>query len=231
MKYIKHFIVLIACAASIAQVSATNLNREPDTLSLDDPKPRVVTGGFRAGASTYTMLLKNIPIEVTSSFHAGTFVGGFVDFRTSKHTCIQMELSGFYYNCNLNIEGSRNRFSNEGMSISLVFLGRWQIHRNGLKLFAGGGPYTEFVLGSQLRSDNGIVNPFNQVVGTTDDGQDVFALNSNYSGAYVTVGLLWRNGLELAVGSKVWSSDLLGYSHSDSYVRPCSFSASVGYHF
>ncbi|MGN1211950.1 MAG: hypothetical protein ACI4TM_09715, partial [Candidatus Cryptobacteroides sp.] len=70
-----------------------------------------------------------------------------------------------------------------------------------------------------------------QVVGTDADGNDIFALSNNNSGMNIKLIYEFAFHLQLSFSSALSITDILGYDHSDCWMRPARASIGIAYRF
>lgn len=191
---------------------------------------KITSGGLTLNAEADAFWIYSIP-GFESSPGLGLSFGGFVDFKVTPRFVIQMSLllnrcQSFIENASF-VDG-RNSFTSYGMEIPLVFMARFRFQRAGI-LYVGAGPYTEFVFRSQLVNGDEVVDPYHQVVGVDNSGMDVFALSNNNSGLKVKLCYELPCRLQFHATAGLSISDILGYAHSDAFVRPYKTAIGISY--
>ena len=207
--------------------------------SLDQENlPRIVSGGLLAGANMSNFIITRNHRPMSSHMRIGCELGGFIDFRLSKHFSIQPQVLFTAQENYFAATDTTNHLWSFGMEIPVYFLGRFGNMQQGYVQF-GGGLFTHFTLASNVpnkyRSYDIVPGP-----GTDQtDGYDysrLYTLHNNHFGICVTVGYECTFGLQINLHYKISLSDIAGfYSEmkgqdiADALIYPQSISINLGY--
>ena len=226
-------ILMFICAASIviastAQTTETDNKALPslETLktnlvefdtetmldSLDQEKlPRLVSGGLFAGANVSNFIITRDHHTMSSYMRVGAELGGFLDFRLTKHFSVQPQVILTAQQNMFEVTDSTNHLWSFGMEIPVYFLGRFGNMRQGYVQF-GGGIFTHFTFASNL----GKYESYDSSLTPTPsgDGYDynrLYTLHNNHFGVCVTVGYECPFGMQINLQYKVSLSDIAGF--------------------
>lgn len=247
---------MIICAASIV-ISATAQSTETDnkaqqafenmktTLvefdtetmldSLDQEElPRLVSGGLFAGANFSNFLITRDHHMMNSYMRIGCELGGFLDFRITKHFSIQPQVIFTAQQNLFEVADSANHLWSVGMEIPVYFLGRFGNMKQGYVQF-GGGIFTHFTFASNLgKYEN--VDPTPTPTGDGYDYSRLYTLHNNHFGVCATVGYECPFGMQINLQYKISLSDIAGfYSEmkgqeiANALIYPQSISLTLGY--
>lgn len=197
--------------------------------SLDQEQlPRAVTGGVLFGGNTTNYLIFGETSQlVKSKMQAGFDIGGFLDFRVTKHFAIQGQLL---------LTTERNLYSDEnngfhlwslGFNIPVFFLGRYGNMEKGYLTF-GGGPYTHNVFASNLGQ---VEEPAIEA----QSEQKYVSLFQNHSGIQALVGYELPMGLLFNFTYGISLSDIATFYQSNQAslsklsMYPQKFALMIGY--
>ena len=107
--------------------------------SLDQEKlPRIVSGGLIAGANLSNFIIYRDHNRMSSYMHIGGELGGFLDFRVSKHFSIQPQVIFTAHQNYFSVTDTANHLWSFGMEIPVYFLGRFGNMERGYIQFGGG---------------------------------------------------------------------------------------------
>lgn len=256
-------ILFIMCAAFLtlnatAQTSDTKLRQslevtkaklvEFDTEhmldSLDQERlPRLVSGGVMAGVNLSNFIITRNHHMMSSYMRIGGELGGFLDFRITKHFSIQPQVLFTAHQNHFQDTDTTNHLWSFGAEIPVYFLGRFGNLQKGYFQF-GGGIFTHFTFASN------IANKFKNVEestattpATTDatpaDNHDysrLYSLHDNHFGVAVTVGYEFPIGIQINAHYKVSLSDIAGFYKenkgkeiADAVIYPQSVSLGIAY--
>ena len=207
--------------------------------SLDQENlPRLVSGGLFVGANMSNFIITRNHRPMSSYMRIGAELGGFIDFRLSKHFSIQPQVILSAQENYFAATDTANHLWSFGMDIPVYFLGRFGNMQQGYIQF-GGGIFTHFTLASNIANKyrSYDVNPAASPSPT--DGNDysrLYTLNNNHFGDCVTVGYECTFGMQINLQYKVSLSDIAGfYSEmkgqeiANALIYPQSISLCVGY--
>jgi len=207
--------------------------------SLDQEElPRLVSGGLFVGANMSNFIITRNHRPMSSYMRIGGELGGFIDFRLSKHFSIQPQVILSAQENYFAATDTANHLWSFGMDIPVYFLGRFGNMQQGYIQF-GGGIFTHFTLASNIANKyrSYDVNPAASPSPT--DGYDysrLYTLHNNHFGVCVTVGYECTFGMQINLQYKVSLSDIAGfYSEmkgqeiANALIYPQSISLCVGY--
>ena len=205
--------------------------------SLDQEKlPRLVSGGILAGANMSNFIIRRDHHSMSSYMRIGGELGGFIDFRLSKHFSIQPQV---LFTAQQNYFKEKNDTTNHlwsfGMDIPVYFLGRFGNLSKGYLQF-GGGIFTHFTFASNVgKYKNVDVTPDPATIPAYDYSR-LYTLHNNHFGLCLTVGYEFSFGMQINAHYKVSLSDIAGfYSENkgkeiaDALIYPQSVSLMIGY--
>ena len=213
--------------------------------SLDQEKlPRIVSGGILAGANLSNFIISRNHNRMSSYMHIGGELGGFLDFRVSKHFSIQPQVL-FTAQQNYFAEtDTANHLWSFGMEIPVYFLGRFGSMERGYIQF-GGGIFTHFTFASNIANkfknvDDPVIVPPIPTTPTkpvdTHDYSRLYSLHDNHFGVAVTVGYEFPIGIQINAHYKVSLSDIAGFYSENkgkeiaqALIYPQSISLGIGY--
>lgn len=251
-------ILMLICAASIVIASTaqttetdnkaqqafetlkTNLVEfDTETMldSLDQEKlPRLVSGGLFAGANVSNFIITRNKHPMSSYMRVGCEIGGFLDFRLTKHFSIQPQVILTAQQNMFEVTDSTNHLWSFGMEIPVYFLGRFGNLQQGYVQF-GGGIFTHFTFASNIGKYESVdPSPTPTPSGDGYDYNRLYTLHNNHFGVCVMVGYEAPFGLQINASYKVSLSDIAGfYSEmkgqeiANALIYPQSISLTLGY--
>ncbi len=210
--------------------------------SLDQEKlPRLVSGGVLAGANMSNFIITRNHHPMSSYMRIGGELGGFLDFRMSKHFSIQPQVLFTAHENYFAVTDSANHLWSFGMEIPVYFLGRFGNMQHGYFQF-GGGLFTHFTFASNIANRyRSVDTPISEGTKPTGDGYDysrLYTLHNNHFGLCFTAGYEFPFGMQINAMYKVSLSDIAGfYSEmkgkevADALIYPQSVSLVLGYHW
>ena len=211
--------------------------------SLDQEKlPRLVSGGLFGGANMSNFILTRNHKPMSSYMRVGGELGGFLDFRLSKHFSIQPQVILTAHQNYFAATDTTNRLWSFGVDIPIYFLGRFGNMEKGYIQF-GGGIFTHFTYLSNVQNKYSNVDESTMVSSTTStaatdpyDYSRLYQLHNNHFGVCLLVGYECYFGMLINASYKVSLSDIAGfYSEkkgdpvADALIYPQSISLSIGY--
>ena len=242
-----------------AQTTDTNLQMKLDAAkarledfdtehlidSLDQEKlPKLVSGGLVASANLSNFIISRNHNRMSSYMHIGGELGGFLDFRISKHFSIQPQVIFTAQQNYFAATDTANHLWSFGMEIPVYFLGRYGSMERGYIQF-GGGIFTHFTFASNIAGkyknvDDPAIIPPTPTTPTkpidTHDYSRLYSLHDNHFGVAVTVGYEFPIGIQINAHYKISLSDIAGfYSENkgkeiaDALIYPQSVSVGIGY--
>ena len=224
-----------------AKAKLVEFNTEHMIDSLDQEKlPRLVSGGLLANANMSNFIITRNHKPMSSYMHIGGELGGFMDFRITKHFSIQPQVIFTAHQNYFAVTDTANHLWSFGMDIPVYFLGRFGNMEKGYIQF-GGGIFTHFTFASNIRNkyknvdESAAVTP--PVTPTdTHDYSKLYSLHDNHFGVAVTVGYEFPIGIQINAHYKVSLSDIAGFYKeykgqeiADALIYPQSVSLGIGY--
>ena len=236
-----------------AAEAITRWDTETMIDSLDQEKlPRKVTSGILAGANLSHFIITRDRQMMSSHMRVGAELGGFVDFRISKHFSIQPQVmltaqqNHFSVRDTLNMSASdtTNHLWSFGIDIPIYFLGRFGNMKHGYVQF-GGGIFTHFTFASNTGKYKPVDIPSAPAKSTSGtqpipryDYSRLYSLHNNHFGLCFLVGYEFSFGMQINLHYKISLSDIAGfYSEmkgqdiANALIMPETFSLTVGYRF
>ena len=224
-----------------AKAKLVEFNTEHMIDSLDQEKlPRLVSGGLLANVNMSNFIITRNHKPMSSYMHIGGELGGFMDFRITKHFSIQPQVIFTAHQNYFAATDTANHLWSFGMDIPVYFLGRFGNMEKGYIQF-GGGIFTHFTFASNIRNkyknvdESAAVTP--PVTPTdTHDYSKLYSLHDNHFGVAVTVGYEFPIGIQINAHYKVSLSDIAGFYKeykgqeiADALIYPQSVSLGIGY--
>lgn len=195
---------------------------------------RVTSGGLVLSAESNAFIIHGFKGYTTTPCIGGS-LGGFIDFKIVPKFVIQMNLMVNYNQFLMQNPAfvEHSHFSSWGLEIPLYFMYRLKLKNDNGIFYFGAGPYTEFVFDCHLKTGNEITNPYTQVVSSTQDGHDFFALSDNNSGVKLKLCYEMKCRVQFSATVGMSISDILGYPHSskETFVRPYKATIGIAYRF
>ena len=206
--------------------------------SLDQENlPRLVSGGVLAGINISNFIITRDHHSMSSYMRIGGEVGGFLDFRITKHFSIQPQVIFTAQQNYFSSTDTTNTLWSFGAEIPVYFLGRFGNMEKGYVQF-GGGIFTHFTFASNIKDkfknwdDPTTVKPKTD----THDYSELYKLHDNHFGICAMVGYEFRFGLQINASYRVSLSDIAtfyknnkGQEIADALIYPQSVSLSLGY--
>jgi hypothetical protein len=176
-----------------AKAKLVEFNTEHMIDSLDQEKlPRLVSGGLLLNANMSNFIITRNHKPMSSYMHIGGELGGFMDFRITKHFSIQPQVIFTAHQNYFAATDTANHLWSFGMDIPVYFLGRFGNMEKGYIQF-GGGIFTHFTFASNIRNkyknvdESAAVTP--PVTPTdTHDYSKLYSLHDNHVGLDDTAG-------------------------------------------
>ncbi len=207
--------------------------------SLDQENlPRLVSGGLFAGANMSNFIITRNHRPMSSYMRIGAELGGFIDFRLSKHFSIQPQVILTAQENYFAATDTTNHLWSFGMDIPVYFLGRFGNMQQGYVQF-GGGIFTHFTLASNVANKYRSYDVYPGPGTDQTDGYDysrLYTLHNNHFGVCVTVGYECTFGMQINLQYKISLSDIAGfYSEmkgqeiANALIFPQCLSLCVGY--
>ena len=223
-----------------AKERLVEFNTEHLIDSLDQEKlPRLVSGGLLLNANLSNFIITRNHKPMSSYMHIGGELGGFMDFRITKHFSIQPQVILTAHQNYFAATDTANHLWSFGMEIPVYFLGRFGNMEKGYIQF-GGGIFTHFTFASNIRNKYKNVDESNSVTPSapadTHDYSKLYSLHDNHFGVAVTVGYEFPIGIQINAHYKVSLSDIAGFYKeykgqeiADALIYPQSVSLGIGY--
>lgn len=209
--------------------------------SLDQEKlPRLVSGGLLLNANMSNFIITRNHKPMSSYMHLGGELGGFLDFRVTKHFSIQPQVILTAQQNYFAATDTANHLWSFGMDIPVYFLGRFGNMEKGYIQF-GGGIFTHFTFASNIAGkfknvdESAAVTPAPTPTDTHDYSK-LYSLHDNHFGVAVTVGYEFPIGIQINAHYKVSLSDIAGFYKeykgqeiANALIYPQSVSLGIGY--
>ena len=206
--------------------------------SLDQENlPRLVSGGVLAGVNISNFIITRDHNTMSSYMRIGGELGGFMDFRITKHFSIQPQVIFTAQQNYFSSTDTTNTLWSFGAEIPVYFLGRFGNMEKGYVQF-GGGIFTHFTFASNIKDkfknwdDPTTVKPKTD----THDYSELYKLHDNHFGICAMVGYEFRFGLQINASYRVSLSDIAtfyknnkGQAIANALIYPQSVSLSLGY--
>lgn len=209
--------------------------------SIDQERlPKIVSGGLLLNANISNFIIANRTKTWSSYMHIGADLGGFIDFRVTKHFAIQGRLLFTAESNRFEAEKQDKHLWSFGMDIPVFFLGRFGNMDKGYLQF-GAGPFTHFTFASNINvyTNNEATKTTTlrmPVEQTTPDYSTLYALHDNHSGIAVTLGYEFPIGIQINANYQVSLSDILtfykqnkGTDIANAAIYPQHVSLGIGY--
>ena len=250
-------IVLILCVASM-MLTLNAQNKDSDMLirledakaklvdfdtehmidSLDQEKlPRLVSGGLLAGANISNFIITRNNKPMSSYMRIGAELGGFIDFRITKHFSIQPQVIFTAQQNYFAATDTANTLWSFGAEIPVYFLGRFGNMEKGYVQF-GGGIFTHFTFASNIKDKFKNWDDPTTVKPSTDphDYSRLYSLHDNHFGVCVTVGYEFSFGMQINAVYKISLSDIASFYNemkgtetADALIYPQCVSLNLAY--
>lgn len=206
--------------------------------SLDQEKlPRLVSGGLFAGANMSNFIITRNHRPMSSYMRIGGELGGFIDFRITKHFSIQPQVIFTAQQNYFAATDTANTLWSFGAEIPVYFLGRFGNLAKGYVQF-GGGIYTHFTFASNIKDKYKNWDDPTTIKPSEDphDYSKLYSLHDNHFGVCVMVGYEFKFGMQINAQYKVSLSDIAtfykemkGDPTADALFYPQSISLVIGY--
>lgn len=226
--------------ANLDEVKAKLVEFDTEHLidSLDQENlPRLVSGGVLAGVNISNFIITRDHNTMSSYMRIGGELGGFMDFRITKHFSIQPQVIFTAQQNYFSSTDTTNTLWSFGAEIPVYFLGRFGNMEKGYVQF-GGGIFTHFTFASNIKDkfknwdDPTTVKPKTD----THDYSELYKLHDNHFGICAMVGYEFRFGLQINASYRVSLSDIAtfyknnkGQEIANALIYPQSVSLSLGY--
>lgn len=206
--------------------------------SLDQEKlPHLVSGGLLAGANMSNFIITRNHQPMSSYMRIGGELGGFLDFRITKHFSIQPQVIFCAQQNYFAATDTMNTLWSFAAEIPVYFLGRFGNMEKGYIQF-GGGLFTHFTFASNVVDkfknwdDPTAIKPSED----PHDYKELYSLHDNHFGVCVLVGYEFAFGMQINASYKVSVSDVAsfykrnkGQEIADALIFPQSVSLTLGY--
>ena len=206
--------------------------------SLDQEKlPRIVSGGILGGANMSNFIITRNHQPMSSYMRIGGELGGFIDFRITKHFSIQPQVIFTAQQNYFAATDTTNTLWSFGAEIPVYFLGRFGNMEKGYIQF-GGGIYTHFTFASNVKDKYRNWDDPTPIQPSTDphDYSRLYRLHDNHFGVCLTVGYEFSFGMQINAHYKVSLSDIAGFYNemkgqevANALIYPQSVSLTLGY--
>jgi len=206
--------------------------------SLDQEKlPRLVSGGLFGGANMSNFIITRNHRPMSSYMRIGGELGGFLDFRITKHFSIQPQIILTAQQNYFASTDTMNTLWSFGAEIPIYFLGRFGNMEKGYIQF-GGGIFTHFTFASNVRDKYRNWDDPTTVKPSTDphDYSKLYSLHDNHFGVCLMVGYELPLGIQINAQYKISLSDIAtfykemkGDPTADALFYPQCVSLGIGY--
>lgn len=206
--------------------------------SLDQEKlPRLVSGGLLAGGNLSNFIITRDHHAMSSYMRIGAELGGFLDFRVTKHFAIQPQVMFTAHQNYFEENDVANHLWSFGVDIPIYFLGRYGNMEKGYVQF-GGGIFTHFTYASNIQGKYHNVDQPDQLpaIQTEYDYSRLHELHNNHFGVCLMAGYEFSFGMQINASYKVSFSDIAGFYNemkgqavADALIYPQSLSLGIGY--
>ena len=176
---------------------------------------------------------------MSSYMRIGAELGGFLDFRITKHFYIQPQVIFTAQQNYFAATDTMNTLWSFGAEIPVYFLGHFGNLQKGYVQF-GGGIFTHFTFASNIKDKYKNWDDPTPIKPSTDthDYSKLYSLHDNHFGACVMIGYELPIGIQINAQYKISLSDIAGfYSEmkgtevADALIYPQSVSLNIGYRF
>lgn len=196
-----------------------------------DREDKVTSGGLMLTGDLNGLLINNMN-GFESRPGIGVGLGGFIDFKVTTHFVIESGLSFGYGHTGISNAEVSGVMKNWTTSIPLFFMAKMPVRDGGGGVFyLGGGPYTEFVVGCRTELGGSVFNPYEQIVGKDDSGEDVFALSNSNSGIAVKFTYELPYHFQIFAAQYYSLSDIIGFNHAKGGIHPYKSQIGIAYRF
>lgn len=193
-----------------AKVAIQQWDVEHTLDTLDQEKlPRIVSGGLMMNANMSNFIITNPAGTASSYMKVGGEIGGFLDFRVTKHFAIQGRLVFTAEQNRFAIDDTRKLLWAFGVDIPVYFLGRVGNLEKGYLQF-GAGPFTHFTFASNI-ADKYSNNLATDVIDPEDPYNQLYVLHDNHSGLSGTIGYEFPIGIQINANYMVSLTDIFSY--------------------
>lgn len=193
------------------QEALLNWDTEHMLDSLDQERfPRVVSGGVLLGSNISNFIITRDHHTMSSYMRVGAEMGGFLDFRVTKHFSIQGQLVLALEQNRFDDGRMHNHLWAVGLDLPVYFMGRYGNMEKGYLQF-GAGPYTHFNFASNLSFSQNEAVQLAEVEVDPDEYESLYAIHSNYFGFGAMVGYELPFGLQINAKYQVSLSDIFTY--------------------
>ncbi|MBR1480946.1 MAG: outer membrane beta-barrel protein [Paludibacteraceae bacterium] len=209
--------------------------------SIDQERlPKIVSGGLLLNANISNFIIANRTQTWSSYMHIGADLGGFIDFRVTKHFAIQGRLLFTAESNRFEADKQDKHLWSFGMDIPVFFMGRFGNMDKGYLQF-GAGPFTHFTFASNVNvyTNNEAAQASPARLPQEEakpDYSSLYALHDNHSGIAVTIGYEFPIGIQINANYQVSLSDILTFYHqnkgsdiANAAIYPQRVSLGIGY--
>ena len=207
--------------------------------SLDQEKlPKIVSGGILGSANLSNFIITDKTGTMSSYMKAGGDIGGFIDFRVTKHFAIQGRLIFTAEQNHFGDGHSKNHLWSFGVDMPIYFLGRVGNLQKGY-LQVGAGPFTHFTFASNISkytNNEAVDAPTPSEAELADQYQALYSLHDNHAGIAATIGYEFPIGVQIVANYQFSLSDIFtwykqqkGTSLAEAAVYPQRVSLGIGY--
>ena len=182
--------------------------------SLDQEKlPRRVTGGVLLNANMSNFIISNVNNKASSYMKIGGEIGGFLDFKVTKHFNILGKIVFTAEQNRFALDESRKLLWAFGVDVPVYFMGVFGNMEKGYLQF-GVGPYTHITFASNI-GDRYSNNTATTLVGENDPYSKIYVLHNNHSGLTATIGYEFPIGIQINAAYMVSLTDIFSYYNQE----------------
>jgi hypothetical protein len=260
----KRLFILLALCVSVAVAAQESRMDSKLQLSLDETKlrleefnterlldsldqeklPKLVSGGLLIGTNMSNFFITRDHHMMSSYMRVGGELGGFLDFRITKHFAIQPQVIFTAHQNQFGAADSTNHLWSFGVDVPIFFLGRYGNMEKGYVQF-GGGLFTHFTFASNIAGtyknvDESAEQSKPTLSEVTEpqqyDYSRLYELHNNHFGVCLMVGYEFKFGMQINAQYKFSFSDIAGFYKekkgekvADALIYPQSVSLNIGY--
>jgi len=197
-------------------------------LGFSQANAQKISAGVKADLNLSNFILSDMD-DTESNIGAGASLGGFANFKLSKHFSIQPELLFHYKTSELKhtlpMGESTYDYEYFGMEIPIYALGEYKPNSTG-KLYAGVGPYLGIGFSAKNKFDDDEIDLYEK-----NDLTDEAIMQRIDFGFGAMIGYEFDFGLQINAGYKIGVINALDAGKDDSTMLPSTISVGLGYRF
>lgn len=175
--------------------------------------------GLKVEGNFSSFVLKDLDKQA-STMKIGPNLGGFMNIELHKNFAIQPELSFFYRQSDMKVEGVKDEFQQWGMQIPIYFLG--QAYTNSGKFYGGVAPYLG--LGFDARYKDADIDLYKKVKNERPMNRWDFGLGA-------LIGYEFNNGIQINAGYQIGLIDQLDALKDEATMLNQAITVGIGFRF